>query len=72
MERSDEALDNCAIRISNMNTIRAKKILQSGGGGVMPTDTLYGFVGSALRPETVERIYQLRKRNSRKAHDRAY
>ena len=28
----------------------------------MPTDTIYGIVGSALLPETVEKIYQLRKR----------
>jgi L-threonylcarbamoyladenylate synthase len=30
--------------------------------GVIPTDTLYGIVGSALNPEIVERIYHLRKR----------
>lgn len=29
---------------------------------VIPTDTIYGIVGSALFPEIVERIYQLRKR----------
>jgi L-threonylcarbamoyladenylate synthase len=30
--------------------------------GVVPTDTLYGIVGSAMSPEVVERIYELRKR----------
>lgn len=37
-------------------------ILLSGGVGVIPTDTLYGLVGSALNKKTVERIYALRKR----------
>ena len=38
-----------------------KSILQ-GKIGVIPTDTIYGIVGSALQPETVEKIYRLRKR----------
>lgn len=32
----------------------------------MPTDTIYGLVGSALLPKTVERIYKLRRRNPKK------
>ncbi len=40
--------------------------LKKGGIGVMPTDTIYGLVGSALRPATVRRIYRLRRRNLRK------
>lgn len=32
----------------------------------MPTDTIYGIVGSALNPETVEKIYFLRKRSLNK------
>lgn len=38
------------------------KILKKGGIGVMPTDTIYGLLGSALNPKTVERIYEVRKR----------
>jgi len=38
-------------------------MLQSGAVGVMPTDTILGVVGSALRPEVVERIYRLKKRD---------
>ena len=38
------------------------QILKSGEVGVMPTDTIYGIVGSALNPQTVQEIYQLRKR----------
>ncbi|MDD5463916.1 MAG: L-threonylcarbamoyladenylate synthase [Candidatus Moranbacteria bacterium] len=42
------------------------KILKTGGVGVVPTDTLYGLVGSALNKKTVERVYQLRKRDLKK------
>lgn len=42
------------------------KTLKSGGVGVIPTDTIYGIVGSALNPKTVARIYRLRKRNLKK------
>lgn len=38
-------------------------ILKNGGIGIIPTDTLYGLVGRADLPETVERIYKVRKRN---------
>lgn len=41
-------------------------LLQKGGIGVIPTDTIYGIVGSALKPEVVEKIYELRKRNKSK------
>ena len=41
-------------------------ILLSGGVGVIPTDTLYGLVGSAFDIETVERIYRLRQRELNK------
>ena len=42
------------------------KTLKRGGVGVLPTDTIYGIVGSALKIKTVERIYRLRKRNRKK------
>lgn len=38
-------------------------ILRRGGIGVMPTDTIYGLVGQALKPETVKRIYKVRRRS---------
>jgi len=42
------------------------KILKNGGVGVMPTDTLYGLVGSAFSKKAVNRIYKLKKRNKSK------
>jgi L-threonylcarbamoyladenylate synthase len=41
-------------------------ILKGGGVGVMATDTIYGLVGSALNPKTVERVYRLRRRDKNK------
>lgn len=38
------------------------KLLKDGKVGVIPTDTIYGIVGSALNSKTVEEIYRLRKR----------
>ncbi|MEO5635122.1 MAG: L-threonylcarbamoyladenylate synthase [Candidatus Paceibacterota bacterium] len=42
------------------------KILENGGVGVMPTDTLYGIVGMADNPDTVNRIYNTRQRSPEK------
>ncbi len=42
------------------------EILRTGGVAVIPTDTIYGIVGSALKPETVEKIYKLKKRSKNK------
>src|SRR3989344_5324694 len=42
------------------------KILKIGSIGVIPTDTIYGLVGSALNKKAVERIYKLRKRSLKK------
>ncbi len=41
-------------------------LLKAGKVGVMPTDTIYGIVGSALIPDAVEEIYTLRKREKDK------
>lgn len=40
--------------------------LKSGKVGILPTDTIYGLVGSALIPKAVESIYQLKKRDLNK------
>ena len=40
--------------------------LNDGGIGVVPTDTLYGLVASALDREAVERVYHIRGRDEGK------
>ncbi len=45
---------------------RIAGILRKGGVGIIPTDTLYGIVASALDPRAVARIYRLRRRNPKK------
>jgi L-threonylcarbamoyladenylate synthase len=40
--------------------------IKEGAVAVIPTDTIYGIVGSALREKTIEKIYDLRKRASSK------
>ena len=42
------------------------RVLKNGEIAVIPTDTIYGIVGSALNPQVVERIYKLRQRSKDK------
>jgi L-threonylcarbamoyladenylate synthase len=46
----------------NWGSENLKKVLKKNGVAVIPTDTIYGIVGRALAPETVSRIYDLKKR----------
>jgi L-threonylcarbamoyladenylate synthase len=41
-------------------------ILKKDGIGVFPTDTLYGLVGSAFSKHAVEKIYAVKKRDTKK------
>jgi len=45
---------------------KAEKILKNDGVGVMPTDTLYGLVGSAFSKKAINRIYKIKKRDKSK------
>lgn len=49
---------------NTLNNLATK--LNQGGIAVIPTDTQYGIVTSALQKSAVEKIYQLRKRSSEK------
>lgn len=40
--------------------------IKNGGVGVLPTDTMYGVVGSAMDPEVVEKLFELRHRDPSK------
>lgn len=42
------------------------KILRKDGIGVMPTDTIYGLVGSAFSKKAVDRIFEIKKRDDHK------
>jgi L-threonylcarbamoyladenylate synthase len=42
------------------------KILKNDGVGVIPTDTLYGLVGSAFSQKAINRIYKLKNRDKKK------
>jgi L-threonylcarbamoyladenylate synthase len=46
--------------------LKAIKILKNDGIGIMPTDTLYGLVGSAFSKKAVEKNYKIKKRNKNK------
>ncbi len=51
------------------NNLKNREIIQSiqaGGVGIIPTDTVLGVIGSALSPDTVERIYNLKNRDKSK------
>jgi len=45
---------------------KAGLLLKEGLIGVIPTDTIYGILGLALKEEVVERIYKLKKRDFKK------
>jgi L-threonylcarbamoyladenylate synthase len=46
--------------------MKEAKILQEGGVGIVPTDTLYGICASALNKLAVERIYRIKGRDESK------
>ncbi len=50
----------------NASFSEAARLIVCGGIGILPTDTLYGFVASARFPHAVERLYRARGRDERK------
>lgn len=52
------------IHMDNLQDVA--EAIKEGAIGVMPTDTLYGIVASALDPEAVERVYHVRQRDPNK------
>lgn len=52
--------------MKNISTKEIVFMMKNGGIGVLPTDTLYGLVGSALSKKAVVRIYRVRKRDLKK------
>ena len=52
--------------MKQISLIKVAGILKKGGIGVMPTDTIYGIVGSALSEKVVGKIYKIRHRQAKK------
>ncbi|MFZ1735418.1 MAG: L-threonylcarbamoyladenylate synthase [Candidatus Moraniibacteriota bacterium] len=50
----------------NASFSEAAHLIARGDIGILPTDTLYGFVASARSPHAVERLYRARGRDKRK------
>ncbi len=50
----------------NLRYKKIIRILKKGGVGVMPTDTIYGLVGSAYSQVAIDKIYKIKKRNKKK------
>lgn len=50
----------------NFNSKKIEDTLKNGGVAVIPTDTLYGIVSSALDKKAVKKVYLLKKRNPKK------
>ena len=42
---------------------KAEKLINKNKIGVIPTDTIYGVVGSALSPRIVEEVYSIKERD---------
>jgi L-threonylcarbamoyladenylate synthase len=49
-----------------MNTDKIVKYIRNDKIGIYPTDTLYGIIGTALKREVVDNIYNIKKRNKDK------
>ena len=54
------------MKLDSHNIQAIAERLQAGGLIYMPTDTIPGFVVSALQPNAVERIYELKQRDADK------
>ena len=52
--------------LSNRLDEQVVSILQNGGVGFMPSDTIYGLSCLSLNRQAVERVYRLKKRDSNK------
>lgn len=49
------------------NWKKAESIIKNDGVVVLPTDTLYGLVGSAFSKKAINRIYKIKERDKSKA-----
>src|SRR3989344_8373077 len=54
------------IAMTRVESEQNAELIKEGKIGVIPTDTIYGIVCSALNEVTVERLYKVRGRDARK------
>lgn len=53
-------------KITDFNDPLTIQSIIDGAVGVIPTETLYGLVASALQPQAVQRVYNLKQREASK------
>jgi len=46
---------------SKENLEKIKKILENGGIGIIPTDTIYGLCANGLDKNLIKKIYKIKK-----------
>jgi len=51
---------------SKENLEKIKKILENGGIGIIPTDTIYGLCANGLDKNLIKKIYKIKKRDFNK------
>ncbi len=52
--------------LNNFKTKILSELIDANSIGVIPTDTIYGVIGSALSPRVVENIYDIKQRDRKK------
>ena len=50
------------LKASEENLRRVAKVIRKGGLVAFPTETVYGLGGDAFNPDTVARIFEVKKR----------
>ena len=51
-----------AVRLNSLDDPRLSELLKKGSIGILPTDTVYGLVGSARSKQAITRLYSLKSR----------
>ena len=49
-------------KATKKNILKASLLIKSGAVIAIPTETVYGLAGNALKSSAVKKIYQLKKR----------
>lgn len=58
--------ENKVFEVNDESIAKAVEVISKGGVAILPADTVYGFFGSAVNLESVNRVYQIKKREKRK------